>query len=77
MCPIAKLSSTDCTYYNALSYSFFSTNLSKFRMISVFAEEIYLVKSEMPNCSDMFDIYNHSDVCVSIFERAKENKHSK
>ena len=75
MCPIAKLSSTDSTYYIALSYSFFSIDiLSKFHVISICAEEIYLVKSEMPNSSDLFDIYNHSDMHVSIFEHAKENK---
>jgi hypothetical protein len=77
MCPIAKLSSTDCTYYIASSYSFFpQTYCQEFHMMSVCAEEIQLVKSEMPNCSDLFDIYNHSDMHVSIFEHAKQNKHS-
>jgi len=43
-------------------------------MIFLFAKEIFLVKSEMLNCSDLCDVYNNSDVHVSIFEHAKENK---
>jgi len=39
-----------------LCHVVFSTNiLSKSCMISLYAKEIFLVKSEMPDCSDLFD----------------------
>jgi hypothetical protein len=31
-------------------------------MVSVFAKEVYLAKSEMPGCGDLFD--EHSDTCL-------------